>query len=259
MPSISSVKNHEDLVYKCKFFVGEEKQETKRKFVKNNTVLEDRSLINTFSSMNSRTKGIADSFALIGRSTKFITPHMPEGVADWTKHVSSSVLKARSILSVPYMWTAVRRFNEKITFRSICDLVATTFHASALFVMGAASQTVSSIGSTIKAFVDSVDTVDNVKKFFETRELCAIASKEDGVSEQVKSGLNTQWYDQLCKIIRYSLTAIFVFFFGFAFCFAVTLPTAVGTALLGLSVISAISAIAGDYVLETADYIEFKT
>jgi hypothetical protein len=229
-----------------------------REFVKNHTDPKDRGIVNTFSEMNSRTKGVADSFALIGRCTKFVTPYMPGEVADVTQHVSSSVLKARSVLALPFMFTAVKQFKEGITFRSTCQLIATTCHALALVVLGVVAKTISAIGSLFKAFVDSKDCIDTTKKFFETKELCTLASKEGGASEEVKSGLNSQWYEQLFKIIKFSLAAISGLAAGLVFFFEVTLPVALGTGLLLATVVSAFFSIAADYTIETADYISFK-
>ncbi|HEX2582597.1 MAG TPA: hypothetical protein VHL30_00585 [Chlamydiales bacterium] len=246
-----------NVVYQSTFFPQED-QPVVREFVKNRTEPKDRGIVNTFSELNSRTKGVADSFALIGRSAKFMTPYMTAEVADLTHHVSNSVLKARSVLSLPFMWTAVRQFNEKMSLRNGCQLIATSCHSLALFVLGAATKTISAVGSLFKAFVDSHDFVDTTKKFFETKELCVLASKGEGASEEVKSGLNSQWYEQVFKIIKLSLAALSGLVTGCAFCLELTLPVALGSALLVATIVSALFSILADYTVETADYVPFK-
>jgi hypothetical protein len=247
--------NRDYVVFETTFKI--EQTQTVRKFVENKSASENGHILNFCSEINFKTKGVADGFALIGRSFKFITPYVTENVADWTDHVSNFTLKARGALSVPFMWTAVKRFNEKITFRSICELAATALHSGALFVLDVASKTLSSIGSMFKVLVDCHDFYDNAKKFTKTRELCNLAN-EGGASDEVKSGLNSQWYEQLFKIFKFTLAAIAGLAAGFVFCSGVALPAALGVAILAGSIVSVIFSIAADYVMETAMYVEFN-
>ena len=230
-------------------------EDTTRSFVPNSTSPEKRTCLSIFAKMNTTTKGGADTLALIARSTKLVTPYLPENVADWTEHASKVVSNVRSGFSIVKLPSAWKAFVENITFRSTFDLLATSCHAVALFIRDVISKTISSIGSIFKALVDCNDLFDTTKKFSATRELCSHAS---GLSDEVKSGLNSEWYEQLFKIFKYSLAAIAGLVTGFVFCTGMVLPAAVGIAVLSGTIVSAIFSVAADYVRENADYVDFK-
>jgi len=254
MTAVSTQLPINAIAYECVFPTEGEK--TTRKYTANKIKPDDRTLLGLLA--NGTTKVAADSYACIGRSLRLLTPHLPHEVAHWTDFASTVTMKARSGLALANMPRVWKAFKEKITVRTTLDLISTSCHATALFIKDVLSKTISSIGSMFKALLDSYDLVETFKKFFSTRELCKIAEADNNVSAEVKSALNSEWYEQVFKIIKYATAAIAGLITAFVFCSGMVLPLAVGVAILAGTLVSSIFSVAAEYVRQNADYVEYK-
>jgi hypothetical protein len=248
--AISSVQVRQAQVFTTQFFEGDTR-ETTRNFIDNKT----RGVLEVISDMSSQLKGVSDSFGLLSQASKLVTPHLSDGLAEWTDHVSGFTSKARGALAIPGIWSSIKNFKNEMSIKNTFSLISSSLYVSSLFVLDASSKVMSSVGSIFKIGVEGFDFNETSQKFLNTHELCSI---EDGVSGEVKSGLNSQWYSQLFKVGKLGLSLITRVASAFAFCTGSVLPIGVGVAVLIGQLTSTIFSIISSWKSETAEFVEYK-
>lgn len=220
-----------------------------------NELYQSRDCIHVLDRTASRAKGAADILGNLSRGFNFAGHFVPESATAWTSHVSSFTGRARTALCIPYFLTVANRCKDNPSTRNLLEVGSVGCLAASLFPLEEAiGKGLGSVGSTFKIGVDAFDFADSFKKASNFSELGEIAATT-GASPEVRSGLDSQWWSQVCRIGRFALAVISgtIAFLGYAM--KIALPPYILMVGLVASVASIIFSFAAELVSEGARYV----
>ena len=162
--------------------------------------------VSTLSNMWEKTKGVADLFGLVSRSSALAQEVIPEKYVPWTAEVGTTFSGARNALSVPYFLTTIKKTSETGDYRDGIEAVGIGGFAMTNFLSkGALSNTFGQIGSIFKTAADGIDAQRSFDEYQKYSQLVATAEKLPVATSAVKEGLATKLKETTFKLLKYAL------------------------------------------------------
>lgn len=230
--------------------------ETDRNCVKvTETKKNDTGVVAAFNRMWGRSKGVADLFGLIHRSTDFAALQLPAQWTSWNEQVGLTFKQSRNALAVPYFATTLEKAVKSGDYRDGLEAIAMGQYAATNFLPKELAKTVGASGSVFKTVLDVVDCKRDFENYQKYSQLVLEAEKPNShASDQVKSGLSNLLKETGYKVVKCFLGFLTGIVGIASYIFGVVLPPPVMVAALVATLGGIIISIITDFTHETAPF-----